>query len=488
MIFYIFSIVVLGVLTVFFASEVLNFSYVSDPRTVQGILLVYTVMLCFGMWIWREKHSNVQKQIKRSTQWMLLSGILLMGFIVRIVWMFCYPIEQGSDYELYHEIASILAGKQNGSLPVDYIALFPHVIGYPSVLAIIYRIFGNSVSVGLVFNIVLNMLTCWLVYKIVYCLRGMKEALFALVFVTFWPSQIQYSTILGSEALFTFLLMSCVWYFYKFVSNGKAYTYIYCVGEGILLAVTAFVRPMALLLVIAMGMYMLLVREQSVKVFTNLKKFFVILLCYMMAGKLLTAGIENTIGLKTASSGVSYGYNLMVGLNEQSQGSYSSDDMNYLFERYHYNQDIGEEAASGAHNECLQIALKRLENMCMSNPPRILSFFVKKIAELWGNDNYGISWNEKFSEKNRFDDNIIIITNIYYLVVLILVITAIPIYLNEKFSKEWLIILLLLATIAMHILVESQNRYHYFALNIFAILAGEGIVYLKNILNRQKDD
>lgn len=145
-----------------------------------------------------------------------------------------------------------------------------------------------------------------------------------------------------------------------------------------MLAVTAFVRPMALLLVIAMGVYLLLIRQPDVKVSINLKKYFVILICYVMAGKALTAGIEYSIGLKTASSGVSYGYNLMVGLNEQSQGSYSADDMSYLFERYHYNQEIGVDAASKAHNDCLQIALKRFENMCVDGSPRILSFLLRK--------------------------------------------------------------------------------------------------------------
>lgn len=485
--FYIFSIIVLGVVTVFFASEVINFNYVGDPGTAQGIFLVCMVAVCFGMWIARKEKIQQAKKIQKMKEVIFLPGILLVGFAVRIAWIFYHSVEQGSDYQLYHEIASILAGKMNGNLPVDYIALFPHVIGYPTFLAVIYSIFGNSIRVGLFFNAILNILTCWIVYKIVLDLRGTEEALFALTIITFWPSQIQYSTILGSESLFTFLLMVCVWFFYKYISD-NAHTYIYCVGEGFLLAVTAFVRPMALLLVIAMGVYLLLIRQPDVKVSINLKKYFVILICYVMAGKALTAGIEYSIGLKTASSGVSYGYNLMVGLNEQSQGSYSADDMSYLFERYHYNQGIGVDAASKAHNDCLQIALKRFENMCVDGSPRILSFFVKKMVELWGNDNYGIAWNEKFSDNGRFEDNILLISNVYYLIVLILVIAAIPIYLNEKFSKEWLIILLLLATIAMHILVESQNRYHYFNLDIFAILASEGIAHIKGILNKKKDD
>lgn len=147
--FYIFSIIVLGVVTVFFASEVINFNYVGDPGTAQEIFLVCMVAVCFGMWIARKEKIQQAKKIQKMKEVIFLPGILLVGFAVRIAWIFYHSVEQGSDYQLYHEIASILAGKMNGNLPVDYIALFPHVIGYPTFLAVIYSIFGNSIRVGL---------------------------------------------------------------------------------------------------------------------------------------------------------------------------------------------------------------------------------------------------------------------------------------------------------------------------------------------------
>jgi len=51
-------------------------------------------------------------------------------------------------------------------------------------------------------------------------------------------------------------------------------------------------------------------------------------------------------------------------------------------------------------------------------------------------------------------------------------------FLNKKGSFAYILSLIFLGTAALHMFVESQNRYHYFVLQAFVLLAGMGIHFI----------
>ena len=121
--------------------------------------------------------------------------VLAAGFIIRIRYLQSMPMEPESDYKTYYEIADLINRGtllKEGPGYCDYIAMFPHVFGYPYVLAVLFRIFGTSVQTAQYFNVVLAMGTVFLAYRTGKAAGGRICGLSALFLTAFWPSQILY--------------------------------------------------------------------------------------------------------------------------------------------------------------------------------------------------------------------------------------------------------------------------------------------------------
>lgn len=191
-----------------------------------------------------------------------------LGLIVRIICVIQLPVKPQSDFELYYIFAEALSKGELG--PQSYIALFPHVFGYPWFLSIIFRIFGVSLNIAIGFNIMLSMATCLIVWRIAKQLGGVLSGIIALFVTVFWPSQIIYGNTLGGEFLFTFLLTLCIWIFlaqFNVLNTSSAKTIRMLILLGVILAVADIVRPMARIFLIAIVITLL-----SCKSFISVEK------------------------------------------------------------------------------------------------------------------------------------------------------------------------------------------------------------------------
>ena len=87
--------------------------------------------------------------------WQQTVIILIITSLPRILSITFIKVIPSNDFLTYHTLASKLS---KGSVAFnDYISMFPHVIGYPSLLAIFYKLFGSSVIVANILNIILAM-------------------------------------------------------------------------------------------------------------------------------------------------------------------------------------------------------------------------------------------------------------------------------------------------------------------------------------------
>ena len=181
--------------------------------------------------------------------------------------------------------------------------------------------------------------------------------------------------------------------------------------------------------------------------------------------------IERTVDRKLASGSTSFGYNLLVGLNAQSEGGWNQEDATYLYDAYDRTGDAGQ-----AHLACRDLAIQRLTR----DPESLFNLFLRKYHVLWGNDDYGGTWNLVFldeqgnltPERESFLYGSRDWGNLYYLLCLAFAGIA-GIFLWKKGNDtEFVFVLIFVGTVGMHLFVESQNRYHYHALYMFALLAG----------------
>ena len=408
------------------------------------------------------------------------------------------PMQPASDYRTYFEIGDYLNRgtlMKQGTGYCDYIAMFPHVYGYPGFLAWLFRHFGTRVSVAQYANLVLSVATVFLTYRTGCLAAGGIAGLIALVLSAFWPSQVLYSTMVASEFLFSFLFMLGI---YLFVCSLKLCTpdmrhpgfgVLLHIAIGVSLGFCAVVRPMALVAVITIvlcvfpqKLFLPAQKQEQPSISLMLlsrgwMRCLIVILCYVMVTTAANMTIRQIVGQEPASGSTSFGYNLLVGLNASSEGGWNAEDAAYLYDEYSRTGDAGQ-----AHLACRDLALQRLTR----DPESIFNLFLRKYHVLWGNDDYGGTWNlvlldeqgNLTPQREQFLYGSRDWGNLYYLVCLAFAGIA-GIFLWKKGNDmEYIFILISVGTVGMHLLVESQNRYHYHALFMFALLAGcavEGI-------------
>jgi hypothetical protein len=110
---------------------------------------------------------------------------------------------------------------------------------------------------------------------------------------------------------------------------------------------------------------------------------------------------------------------------------------------------------------------------------------MKKFSYLWENDDYASSWNTLFlsqqgtltPELQSWINRITLWNNDIYLLCLFLSAVYGFILLRRKDSgNAQILILLFIGTVILHMILESQNRYHYYILPVFMILSSLGII------------
>lgn len=476
------------------------------PYYLKGIFLI--LLLCMGILlivfgvIWaRLEITRRAEEHPHAAFWaenVLAVAVLCVSAAIRVHYVQTMPMAPQSDYKTYYEIAQMLNEGtllKDGPGYCDYVAMFPHVLGYPLVLAAVFRMFGTSVAAAQYFNVALSVGTVFFVWRIVRRLSGRIGGFAGLCAAAFWPSQILYGNFVAGEYAFTFLLMGCVWLFVASLQDfgGTAAHPWLCVlelaGLGVLLALAGVIRPLAVIFLIALLIYMIPGKMKlparlrndipiGLRLISRGWKRCLLVLCpYLLFSAFFSLNVGYTVNRSLASSSVSYGYNLLVGLNTQSSGGWNQKDSDYLYKAFDSTQ-----SAAKAHQACRDLAFKRL----FGSPKANFNLMVHKFEVLWGNDDYGASWNILFMDqqgnltpqRKTFLYRMMDISDLYYLIMLVLS-GVLGLYLwKKKPNASYSLVLLFLGTMALHLLVENQNRYHYHILPVFAVFAGMAVAYI----------
>lgn len=424
--------------------------------------------------------------------------ILVLAFAARLSVIRNLPMEPESDYKTYYEIAKMLKEgvlQEKGEGYCNYIGMFPHILGYCYILKTIFVLFGTSIWNGQIANVLFSVGTVYLIYRIARRLGGRMAGLTALTASAFWPSQILYVNMLAAEYSFSFFLYLCVLLFLHLVMDYDGATkhgvrgVLLHIVLGCLIAVTAAIRPMAVILLIAILIFLIPLKTKlpeiphnSISVWVRfLARGFMraafMVLAYMAVSSVLNTDIELTINKSTPSFSQSFGYNLLVGLNQESGGGWNEEDSRYLYDNLERTGSPIE-----AQIACRDLAFNRLT----VDPGGLFNLFIKKYELLWGNDNYGADWNQAFlKEQNELTPDREVFLNqaksasqIVYMVAVLFSFLTLIYLLQRKASSLYVLVLVYLGTAAMHLMVESQNRYHFHILPVFIIIASVGIKYI----------
>lgn len=456
------------------------------------VLVGVTVLFCFVFWSGRVAEQLERKVFlsKVVNTKVFLRGIfaflLLLCFCVRMVWVVRFPIEPSGDYGTFYGTAVELGRSFDISgwseRALRYVALFPHIFGYASFLGLLFVIFGASPMVAAVTNVVLSTISMALIYYICIKLSGRSLAIVASLVWIFYPSQIIYNMFVLSEPYYTMLLLASIALiiFLQGRLRPSPYWKVVLIGAalGAILALVNSVRPVSIIVIIALVVVLFII-QPAVKN-SGLRKKSVILVClcvtYFAGGVLNNWIFTQRIGEEPASVP---GFNIYVGFNEESRGTWSEHDRDVL----NAHNAVEGASAQNVQNAMLSEAIQRIQSGSID----YMNLFHQKLLVLWERDNGAVIYGSSvITHRNAFAA----LSNGYYYLTWVLSIIGCIFLLREK-KKVFLYLfpLYLIGLTMAHMFAEVATRYHYSGILSLTILSAYGIFSLARFsLNRVKKE
>jgi len=171
------------------------------------------------------------------------SGVLLLAFLLRLIWDVLIRVHPVSDSTVYDLFARNLA---NGSgyeyYPGALTAHWP--VGTSFIYSLFYRVFGARYGPIVILNLIIALATVWMTMRLAEKWFNRDVAIYCGFILALWPNQIEFGTVLASELLFSFFLMSWL------VADEFLRVNLFVKGAvlGAIGAAACYVRPTGLLI------------------------------------------------------------------------------------------------------------------------------------------------------------------------------------------------------------------------------------------------
>jgi len=156
--------------------------------------------------------------------------------------------------------------------------------GYPMMISLIYLFTGEHPSIVVIFQVVLNLLLIFLIFKLGLILFDERSALLAALLLAVDSLQILYSNVLLTETLFT-LLLGCFSFSIIKVLEHKRVT-LKVMSASFFLAVATMVRPMSYYLPIpvAIGILIYILKTDGFKTTVICTVVFALVQLFIIGG------------------------------------------------------------------------------------------------------------------------------------------------------------------------------------------------------------
>ena len=407
---------------------------------------------------WLEKQSPVSVCLLMSAFCLLLNG----------VWVFAFHPVQAPDYETFFQAASDLANSRPLS-GKDYIAMFPHILGYAAFLSVFLRLFSNNLMTAALVNVLLTTLSGVLLYRLSLRQYGRKAAFLIFLLWTICPSKLLYNTMSLSEPFYTCLLLAFLLLVSKVTDICPGNRQIgLAAGAGLLsgfvLAMVNAARPIGIIPIIAFLLWLLFLsdwkeirpRKKAVLLYTCL-----LILTYSAAGSVwktyASARLEQTPPSVP-------GYSIYVGFNPETQGSYANEDMELLQSRYFGEYDRNAEAAQ-------QSMLESAKQRITENKNSIPSLMVHKLKTLLGHDEGGAFYSRESLSDHAYSLWCVVSNIWYYLVCMMAVAGCVQKGKQPEGDCMLIVPLCLIGIVLAQLMVEVAARYHYCLIPMLLLMA-----------------
>lgn len=317
----------------------------------------------------RPLHTITDPQLMTDRVFILL--LVAVVLLLRLGWILLIDTQPVSDFSWYFNHAVALS-EGRGYVTDDGIptAFFP--IGYPAFLALIFVVFGPSVLLAKLANLVLATGTISIFYLFARALIKRTEVhRLAVLLVALFPSQIAYSSLISDSILFQFFLFLGLWSLMKT-------SLVRVLLGGIVFGLSILTRPYAFMIPLIAGLSLWTNLRLSVR-FRNLLLVYltslIVVAPWTMRNYLV---FENFIPVSTNG-----GINLLIGNGPGATGRYNEKALAALNGHHldEYQRD--------------QLARKLAIQHILDKPTRFLRLALAKVFYTYADDAQALRWNLK---------------------------------------------------------------------------------------------
>lgn len=437
-------------------------NYISSIVFLFIILFEVFIIIC----------KNINKNIK-------LISLLIMGFVLRLLWLLNVQSVPVSDFGIIYKGAhQLLEGNTSIFHETGYIARFPHLTIMVLYMALIIKIFpNNNLMVMKGINLILGLVTIYFVYKLAKeIFDSEKLALYGAGIGAIFPALVTYVGVYCTENLAIPFYLASIYLFIMVIKNKLNKNYL--ILSGIILSFGNLFRMVALIMLIAYTAYIILYNNDKI-----LEKIKQILLCSIPYAVVLIVVSASLQFSKITEFPLWNGSepkitNILKGTNIENEGRWNEEDA-MIVDKYNYDYEKIEEASK-------EIIKERLTT---TPPLKLLKFYFTKYFTQWSSGDFsGVYW----SKSNLEDEDIIFdleATNFQFPYVVVVVLIFLGLINRKKYSECVeinLIYIIICGYGLMNLITETQGRYSLIAGWVLIIASLEGIRYIYRKSKKEK--
>lgn len=391
-------------------------------------------------------------------------ALFLTGFIIRLFWIFIINTEPVSDFKIMYDAANnIVNGDYSSVLNNGYFNLWVYQLGFTGYLAVLIKLFGNSLLIIKVVNCIVVSLIPIVIYYSAKIIASKKSARIVSLAYCFYIGSIVSTSVLTNQHMATLFFYLAIYLLISKINRVIKWGLI-----GVCLALGQFFRPEGAIVLLAIVLFSLFKNISNLK---ETSKNVGEVIAALLIMTLIMQGFS-AIFIKSGISNYKLSnrdplWKFSSGLNPDTKGMYSVED------------DIFVSEYEGGRKEANIILI----NERLRNPKELLKTMVYKASVMWAGDDTSLNFafTDNVMYKGIYDTTLklekiqYIIACIVFALSIIMMITR-----REKFLKSHIYLIIFLGYFLAHLIIEIQPRYRYFSIPIFFIVSAYGI---KNLIN-----
>ncbi|GGD10387.1 ArnT family glycosyltransferase [Pontibacillus salipaludis] len=395
-----------------------------------------------------------------STKWFVIT-LLSGAFIARFIWIFNADTQIYSDFSMLYNGAVMASNGDFSFTENSYFTKWVYQMGFVIYEAFVISLLGDHPFVLKFINVLVGTGTVGIIYLIGKSVFNELVGRVAGVLYAIYIPAIVMTSVLTNQYLATFLILSGIYLLVERFEKGK----ISWLWIGILFALGHIIRPIGPLVILAVGIFIMVVYvlkgnnkfTSSGKLLGILGTFFFVQMIISQA--FIGAGItdyplENRDPL----------WKFVVGLNHETTGTYSRKDARIL---------------SSLEGDAKEEKQKEMIEQRLSDKKEVFILAKDKFKLMWGDLDAAVNWSLYGIEAPDTKPLLFKIEKAMFTIFFLfgtVALFALFKFKESEVNPGYLFLLLLIIGYAMiHLIIEIQTRYRFFIMPSLIIVQSYGI-------------